>query len=166
MPFFQLKIKIPEINFHTTVSVIIDSNNKVEISGENHSLKKPEQLIPALFRLNPDRLPDYQPSVAAMHKVLFASLHLVRNGNIVPQIVQLENKQFAVRWLPAQIDSEVRLLLEKLDKILPPHLLFSPKTVRKEEQILPLENQTIELLSIFVSKLVAHLSRPFERRFI
>jgi len=90
----------------------------------------------------------------------------VRNGNIVPQIVQLENKQFAVRWLPAQIDSEVRLLLEKLDKILPPHLLFSPKTVRKEEQILPLENQTIELLSIFVSKLVAHLSRPFERRFI
>lgn len=157
---FPTKNKIPEINFHTTVSVIIDSNNKVEISGENHSLKKPEQLIPALFRLNPDRLPDYQPSVAAMHKILFASLHLVRNGNIVPQIVQLENKQFAVRWLPAQIDSEVRLLLEKLDKILPPHLLFSPKTVRKEEQILPLENQTIELLSIFVSKLVAHLSRP------
>jgi len=157
---FPVKIKLPEINYRTTISLAIDGNNHVTISGENHSLKKLEQLLPALFLLNPDRLLDYQPSVAAMHKALFASLHLVANGNVVPQIVQLDNKEFAVRWLPALIDGEVRLLIERLEKILPPNLLLSPKTVRKVEQLLPLENQSVELLSVFISKLVAHLSRP------
>jgi len=90
-----------------------------------------------------------------LHKALFASLHLVTNGNVVPQIVQLDNKEFAIRWLPTLIDGEVRLLIEKLDKILPPGLLLSPKTVRKVEQLLPIENQSTELLSIIISKLVA-----------
>lgn len=157
---FPVKAESPEINYHTTISLTVDSNNSVKIAGENHLLKKLEQLIPAIFKLNPDRMLDYQPSVAAMHKILFASLHLIANGNVVPQIVQLDNKEFIIRWLPALIDNEVRLLTEKLDTILPPHLLLSPKTVRKVEQLLPLENQAIELLSVFISKLVAHLSRP------
>jgi uncharacterized Zn finger protein len=151
--------KSSEITHRTTVSLKVDGNNKVSISGENHSIKKLEYLIPALFRLNTDHLRDYQPSVAALHKILFASLHLVANGNVVPQIVQLDNKEFAVRWLPAQIDNEVRLLIEKLNKILLPDLLLTPKTVRKVEQLLPLESQTVELLSIFISSLVAHVSR-------
>lgn len=157
---FPTKAKTPEINYHSTISLTVNANNDTEINGENHSFNKLEQVIPALFLLNSDRLLDYQPSVVAMHKVLFASLHLVANGNVVPQIVQLDNKEFIVRWLPAQIDSEVRLLTDKLTKILPLKLLLSPKTVRKVEQLLPLENQTTELLSIFISKLIKHLSRP------
>lgn len=149
-----------EINHRSTLSLSIDNNYHLQISGENHSLKKQEQLIPAVFKLNPDHLPDYQPSVAAFHKVLFASLHLIANGNVVPQIVQLGNKDFIVRWVPALIDSEVRLLTEKLDRLLPPDLLLSPKTIRKTEQLLPLEKQTNELLSVVITKLVAHLSRP------
>ncbi|MCE5330808.1 MAG: DEAD/DEAH box helicase, partial [Bacteroidales bacterium] len=156
---YPSKTNASEINYHTTISLKVDGNNKVEISGENHSLKKFEILVLALFRLNPDRLPDFQPSVAALHKTLFASLHLVANGNIVPQIIQLDNKEFAIRWIPAHIDGEVRLLIEKFDKILPPNLLLTPKVVRKAEQLLPLEGQTAELLSIFISSLVAHLSR-------
>lgn len=157
---FPSNTNSPEINYRSTFSLLIDSNHNIQISGENHSLKKLEQLIPAIFKLNPDHLPDYQPSVAAFHKILLASLHLIANGNVVPQIVQLGNKDFIIRWLPALIDSEVRLLTEKLAKILPPGLLLAPKTVRKTEQLLPLANQTNELLSIVISKLIAHLSRP------
>lgn len=157
---FPSKASPLEINHRSTLSFSIDNNYHLQISGENHSLKKLEQLIQAIFKLNPDHLPDYQPSVAAFHKVLFASLHLIANGNIVPQIVQLGNKDFIIRWIPALIDSEVRLLIEKLDKLLPPDLLLSPKTIRKAERLLPLEKQTNELLSIIITKLVAHLSRP------
>lgn len=150
----------PVINHHSTLWLSIDNNYNIQISGENHSLKKLEQLFPAVFKLNPDHLPDYQPSVAVFHKILLASLHLIANGNIVPQIVQLDNKDFIIRWLPALIDSEVRLLTEKLGKILPPNmLLVSSKTAQKEEQSLPPEKQTIELLSIFISGLVSRLSR-------
>jgi hypothetical protein len=44
---------------------------------------------------------DYQPSTASLHTVLHFAVQLVANGAIVPQIVQLPNKEFAVRWLPA-----------------------------------------------------------------
>jgi len=157
---FISKSKFPEINYHSTLSLSVNGNNSNEIGGENHKLKKLEQLIPAIFKLNADHLLDYQPSVAALHKILFASLHLIANGNVVPQIVQLDNKEFIVRWIPALIDNVVRLLVEKLERILPPNLLLSPKTMRKVEQMSSIENQTNELLSLFITKLIAHLSRP------
>ncbi|MFZ4724195.1 MAG: SNF2-related protein [Paludibacter sp.] len=148
------------INYHTTLSFTIDNNNRTEIAGENHSFSTNEQLLPALFSLNPDRLPDYQPSVAAFHKILFASLHLISNGNVVPQIVQLDNKQFIIRWLPTTIDAEVRLLIERLIDILPPNLFLIQKETGKTKQLLPLENQVQELLSVFVTELVVKLSKP------
>ncbi len=157
---FPAETNHPEVNHHSTVSLSIDSDHDVQILGEHHSLKKLTQLIPAVYRLNTDHLPDYQPSIAALHKIILASLHLIANGNIVPQIVQLGNKHFIIRWLPALIDSEVRLMTGKMDKILPPGLLLSPKTVRGTRQLLPLENQTNELLSIVVTELVARLSPP------
>ncbi len=157
---FPLPAKSPEINHHTTISLAIDSNNKMKFSGENHNLKSLEQLIPAVFRINPDRLLDYQPSVAAFHKVLFASIHLLANGMVIPQIVQLDNKEFIIRWLPALIDNKVRILTDKLASILPPDLLLVSKIVRKIEQQLPIENQTVELLSLVISRFVAHLSKP------
>ncbi|NDP19928.1 MAG: hypothetical protein GZ091_02430 [Paludibacter sp.] len=157
---FPTKSKSIEINSHTTVSISVNTNNAFEVGGENHSIKRIEELIPAIFQLNPDRLLDYQPSVAAIHKLLYASLHLVANGNVVPQIVQLANKEYLVRWLPAMIDTNVRLLVGKLEKILPPELLLSPKIIRKVERLSPLENQCSELLSIFISSFVKHLSRP------
>jgi len=156
---FPLPAKTPEINHHSTVSISINNNNVTEISGENHSFKKLEHLIPAVFNLNPDRLPDYQPSVVAFYKILSASLHLLATGMVIPQIVQLENKEFIIRWLPALIDTQVRLLTEKLTKILPPDLLLTKKTIRKTEQWVSVENQTVELLSLVISKFVSRLSK-------
>ncbi|MFV0392698.1 MAG: helicase-related protein [Paludibacteraceae bacterium] len=150
----------PEINYHTTLAFTIDNNNHVEITGENHTITTNEQLIPALFALNPDRLPDYQPSVAAFYKILLASVHLVANGNVVPQIIQLENREYIIRWLPATIDAQVRTLIERLIGILPPNLFLMLKKVGKTEKLLPLENQVQELLSLFISELTHRISKP------
>ncbi|NDP20656.1 MAG: DEAD/DEAH box helicase [Paludibacter sp.] len=149
-----------QINYHTTLSYTIDNNNSIEIAGENHTFNSSAQLFPALFGLNPDRLPDYQPSVAAFYKILLASFHLIANGNVVPQIVQLDNKQFIIRWLPTTIDSEVRLLMEKLVDILPPNLFLILKETGKTKQLLPLENQVQELFALFITELVSRLSKP------
>lgn len=150
----------PKINNHTTLSFTIDNNNYIEIGGENHSIENYEQLIPALHALNPDRLPDYQHSVAAFYKIMLASLHLIANGNVVPQIVQLENRAFIIRWLPASIDVRVRQLLDRLVAILPPNLLLISKKTGKTQKLLPLENQVHELLSAFVSELMQRFSKP------
>jgi SNF2 family DNA or RNA helicase/uncharacterized Zn finger protein len=157
---YPLNRKNSEINYRTTLSYTIDNNNRTEIAGENHTFSSNNELLQALFGLNPDRLPDYQPSVAAFHKILFASLHLIANGNVVPQIVQLDNKEFIIRWLPTTIDAEVRLLITKLIEILPPNLFLILKETGKTKQLLPLENQVQELLSVFITELVSKLSKP------
>ncbi|GHV12417.1 helicase [Fibrobacterales bacterium] len=132
------------ITVRTTISLAIDYNNKIE--GADLNL-----LIPAIFKLDPDFLPDYEPSVSAFHKILFASLHLLANGMVIPQIVQLKNKRFIVRWLPASMDSRVKIIVKKLSEILPSNLLFvNKKTV---------ENQTTELLSLFIGNIQASLTK-------
>jgi len=156
--FLSSTMKHPLTN-RSKVSLNIDTNNELKVKGENHDHSTIQQLIPAIFKLNPDHLPDFEPSVAAIHKVLFASLHLLANGMVIPQIAQLDNKSFIIRWLPAMIDHRVKELIEKLTQVLPPDLLLAEKVVRKKAQIAPLENQTIELLSLFITQLLSHLSK-------
>ncbi len=148
-----------DLNYRSTLWLFIDHNYNVTVNGENHSLNRVEQLIPALFRLNADHLPDYQPSIAALHKVLLAALHLISRGNIVPQMVLPENKRYIIRWLPAMIDDEVRLLTGRIDKILPPGLLRSAAISHDETVSLPVRNQTVELLSILITRVITRLSR-------
>ena len=148
------------LTHRSTLKLTVNGNNEIEIGGENHEIKQLEHLIHALFALNPDRLLDFEPSIAAFHKMLLASLHLTANGMIIPQIVQLENKQFIIRWLPATIDNRVKTVIEKLSTILPDGLLQAKKVIRKKEQTTPIENQTVEILSLFIGKWVARLSKP------
>ena len=147
------------ITRRSTLALITDGGGSVEISGENHEITRMEQLIPALFALNPDHLPDFEPSIAAFYKLLLASLHLSANGMVIPQIVQLEDKRFIIRWLPATLDSRVKTIVEKLSAILPDGLLRIRKTVRKKEQTVFVENQAIEILSLFIGNLVARFSK-------
>ena len=148
------------LTHRSTLMLTVDGNNEVEIGGENHEIKRLDQLIPALFALNPDRLLDFDPSVAVFHKILLASLHLSANGMVIPQIVQLEDKRFIIRWLPATIDHRVKTVVEKLTAILPDGLLLSKKVIRKKEQTVFIENQTVEILSFFIGVFMARLSKP------
>ena len=144
------------------VSILLTDDESVNDFGYgtvNNTTTLPD-LLPELFRLNPDYILDYQPSVAASHKLLFAALHLIANGNVVPQIVQLENKHAMIRWIPAMIDEKVRVLVQKLTGILPPDLLQTAHKTRQTVKWRPIENQTVELLSLFVSTLASVVSKP------
>ena len=151
--------KASEITRHTTLTLTVDTSNRVDISGENHHFTNIATLISELFTLNPDRLPDYEPSVESMYRISLAALHFTANGTIIPQIVQTDDKDFIVRWLPATIDSRTRTIVEKLTEILPDDLLFVKKITRKNVKISRLENQTIEILSLFISNFVKYFAR-------
>lgn len=146
------------ITHRTTLSLTIDANNNVAIGGHNHQFETLDELIAALFALNPDRLPDNEPSVEAFYKILLAALHFTANGAIIPQIAQREDKSFIIGWLPSVIDNRVKTVVEKLTAILPESLLFVKAIIRKKEQLLPVENQTVELLSLFIDRFVFRFS--------
>lgn len=157
---FPAPAKGEEITHHTAIDITIDKEHRVTVHTTEAHPDTMERLIPALFRLDQGYLTDYQPSVEALHKVLYAAIHLTANGNIVPQIVQLGNKMYMIRWVPAMMDAQVRKLLDKLTAMLPANLLQVAGQDKKALKLFPIQNQTTELLSHFISSLVKRLSRP------
>ncbi len=156
--YFPSSKIISPLSYHSEIKIMANYNGDWEVVNEQQKATKNEELLLQLWQLNPDHLIDYQPSVAAFHKFIFASLHLLANGAVVPQIVQLENKKFYVRWLPALIDNRVKILCNKLKTILPPDLLLSQQILRKKETTAPVGDPVINLLSLFLTLLISRFS--------
>ena len=164
---FEALFPLPDdqemISHHTRMTFTLDRNNESRVTTEKEGVTGETSLpclLPLLFQLHPDYLTDYQPSVAAAHKLLFAAIHLLANGNIIPQIVQLEKGEAMVRWIPATIDEEVRALIDRLAAILPAGLLQTQYRSRQGVKMRPIANQGVELLSLFLSTLVRAASKP------
>lgn len=102
---------------------------------------------------------DYQPSTASLHTVLHFAMHLLANGAVVPQIIQLQNKEYTVRWLPAMLSKDVVVLVEKLQNMLPPEI-FLWESDKKYKEI---NNQTaLNLLSLFLTEII-HIFEELDR---
>ncbi len=129
-----------------------------EIRAKEDMRRRPLQneFLAALLRIPADYLADYHPSVAVMHQMLMAALHLLANGAVVPQIVQLASGAYAVRWLPALIDSEVAQVVKNVEACLSPSFLkvFLPK--RKTPVLV--KNQTEFLFNYLFGELIPLLS--------
>ena len=116
-----------------------------------------DDFIDALYRLPDDYLPDYSPTVAAMHQALYCALHLLANGAIVPQIVRLSGSgACAIRWLPATIDGEVAGMMHSIEGIMPPSLMMA--RLPKRKLAVALKNQTEHIVSYLLGRLILHLS--------
>ncbi len=166
----NIKLKLPHsereiltrvnLNHHSTLLLSLDASGVLMLTGEHHDIHTLDELIFALSKINSDYLPDYQPSVAALHKTLFASLHLLANGTVTPEIVQIQNGKFAVRWLPANLDKNARHLCHRLDKVLDFDVLMwreRPKGKCKD-QYYAIDEQVQTLLSCLLSRLVPALA--------
>lgn len=145
------------VRFRSTVTVTINCNRETYISGENHKINAFRELASQLFKIPSGRLYDYEPSIVGLYHILFCALNLLRNGAVVPQIVMLEERSYIIRWLPAMIDKEVKNVVEELDHILPNGLL---QKLSKDGISTAVQNQTVELLSLFITDLINRLSTP------
>lgn len=122
----------------------------------NPTIYSQEELLMALSTLTPEAISNVQPSVAALHNALFFAFHLLANGAVIPQIVQLPGKDFKIRWLPAQMDVQVQTLLKQFDESLPPELLMAKPKGRKLD--VALQNQAEWLVSLFLNFIIRSLS--------
>lgn len=158
--------RVPEaLSHHSELSIEMDELMTGTLSYSNwqkESRKKTpvygmRELLFALYSLPTDFLSDYQPSVAALHQALFCALHLLVNGAIVPQITQLANKKYAIRWLPAHIDPQVQHTMALLEKLMPDGTVKA--SVESPKKSVCLANQGECLVSFFLNQLIENLSR-------
>lgn len=162
LPLVPDKYPLPDILRSDQIHLVMDADTIVSQSyvfyGTPDSRQRPynDDLLLALSRLPDDYIADYHPSVAAMHQVLLFALHLLANGAVIPQIVQLKKNTYAIRWLPATIDREVAQAMQSLESIMPQRLMEAKLPSRK--LAVPLKNQTECILSYLLGQLIPVLS--------
>ncbi len=76
-------------------------------------------LVEFLQQIPVDRLPDFPQKIALFNLIYRFALSLLKSGAIVPQLIEISDRQFAVRWIPAFLDATVREFSEKLMEFLP-----------------------------------------------
>ncbi len=149
--YIKSNISQSKITHNTAIHFQIDGNNKVEVilSSENKPIPL-SIIIPELWLIPISQQHNLQPSVVAAKSCLLMTINLIANGAIVPQIVKLTNDKFSVRWLPATISKEVKLLVEKLNELIPNGLFYFDKNEITEST----NDSTINLLSIFITNCI------------
>lgn len=152
-----------EIKAEREFSLQFDSNLKWKVMNISYEGQEPltdffdDGSLPlALLNINPDFLPDYHPSVIALNQALICSLHLLSKGAVAPQILQLSSKEYAIRWIPAYIDSQVRQLMDMLEDIIPDKLLEFRPVERKTGKFI--YNKGEWIVSFFLGKLINRLT--------
>jgi uncharacterized Zn finger protein len=143
-----------KLGTHSTNRISIDEDFNASVRVNDAAFSVGDFML-EISKLPANKLLDYQPSTAALHSLFQLALHLTANGAIVPQIVLKPSKQYAIRWLPAMISKEVRVLVEKLGSILPPDIFWwqTPKSEKAIEK-----DVSSNLLAVFITELVAVLS--------
>ncbi|MFN0201547.1 MAG: SWIM zinc finger family protein [Bacteroidia bacterium] len=110
------------LDIRNQLKVNIDEQLKVsvEVDGQKQSFP---QTLTQLAQIKPSRIYDYQPNTAALFSTFHLAIQLFAKGAMVPQIIQLPNKHYAIRWLPAILSKEVKALVMQLAEMVSPDLL-------------------------------------------
>ncbi len=140
------------INPHTKLAFSIDDSNTLHVVLDNQYNKTTiDAIIAELWHIPQAYIAHYQPSVAALKNCVSLAMSLLANGAVIPQMIKLDNKKYIIRWLPATLSKEVNRLLEQLDNMLTPDLLFyNEGKVQK-----PLHTQiSLNILSLLLDKLI------------
>lgn len=152
--FANLQTEEQYINYYSTNQIRLDESLKAKIAINNKEYSVRE-FLQQLSQIQSNKTYDYQPSTASLHTALQLALQLTANGAIVPQIVQLPDKQYAVRWLPAMLSKEVKKLVDELELILPPDV-FTGIYRKKQKQVE--KEPALNLLSLFITEIVRIVS--------
>lgn len=143
------------LHFDTTLRWTV-SNVFYGTSDTAARLFTDKDLPTALLCINQDFLPDYHPSVIALNQGLMCALNLLARGAVAPQILQMSDKTYAIRWRPAYIDTKVGEVMSSLEELIPDTLLgFRPEGRKLDRYIY---DKSEWLVSFFLGKLIGGLS--------
>lgn len=142
-----------DFNLHWTVKNVFSSNDSAK-----RIIYDIDTLPSALLRINPDFLQDYHPSVIALYQCLMCAVHLLALDSIAPQSIRLSDNTYALRWIPAYIDSQVHDVMTNLDAGIPDGLVVACSAdceIDKSEYIYDSGEWAV---SFFLNELVKNLS--------
>jgi SNF2 family DNA or RNA helicase/uncharacterized Zn finger protein len=154
------------ISQHSDIAIVVNDNFEWTINHQrtDNPQKKyqktlsEEELMSNLLTLNPDYVEDYQASVAILYQVLLFSVHLLSHGAVLPNIYETGEKKYVIRWMAAELNSEVRKLVHDCDKILF-NGLITVLTDKKIKEIQPVDGAAW-IVSLFLNALIKNMSHP------
>ncbi len=139
-----------EINKHTSQNIRFDESLKAKIYFDDKELPVID-FLQQLAQIKGSHTLDYQPSTAVLHTALHLSIQLLANGAVIPQIIQVPQKKYCIRWLPAMLSKEVKQLVIKLGTMVPPGLITAED--RKRQRVVN-KDVAQNLLSLFITEIV------------
>jgi hypothetical protein len=97
--------------------------------------------------------------VRALAAVRRFSLVLLKQGAVLPQVVNLNNDRYRISWQPALLKEEVQQLVKLLSGILPPDVLRVQIPEKKDkftEKFFDPRGQVSELVGLFITAFINH----------
>ena len=118
------------------------------------------RFIAALIDMSEEEAEDASFVVRFFRQACLLALHILRNGNMVPELVALPKEALGIRWLPSDMDPGTAEAMGLLSKALPKECvqvkLGRGKTC---EALHPLET----VISLFLTHLMKHLVGYFNQ---
>lgn len=137
-------------------------------SDERH-FSRPEKLSDLIAYLEkiPARYADrLSPGLFALYQIYYLALVLMRQSAYTPQILQLANKNYILRWIPAQLNELVKTAMTQLAAFIPPRLV-QMINASYETLYLTAPNQALTLISLFIdyyiNTIFGHTLKPTQR---
>lgn len=140
------------------IQIFIDSNlqyryTKVNNSDKQQSLDNSQDirtLIDLIEQINPAHLQNHHPSTVALYLTYRFALYLAIQSAFIPELVEVGQNSYAIRWIPALLIDSVKKIFEILATFISPKILciFTRKTslyAQNQEEALKM------LLSLFLT---------------
>lgn len=123
--------KTLELVSDNTIELVLDKNlwlQKVILTDKKEKSKEYESqllrnIMHALISQNVENRRQMSPTLATIYDIFYFSLHLAKNGAIMPQLLEVAANTYRVRWLPAIINEKVKAQYDILSKNIPAALV-------------------------------------------
>jgi len=125
-------------------SVVLDVYNE---DGDTTTTIRFAELLHLIQTLETKNIQALHPAIIAIHTIYQFIHKLIRNGAILPQLVQNADKSYQIRWLPAVNNNYIKQLTEKIKSLTPPNICIvksqekvKSKTIEKNQRLTTDEN--------------------------
>ncbi|BDZ70605.1 DEAD/DEAH box helicase [Methanobacterium petrolearium] len=95
----------------------------------------------------------YNYNIQFLHLLLQFSLKLIKKQGIIPEIIELKDNTYCVRWVPCLFDKKINTICEKLYSLCPDNLMGYKNSQINQEQ------QVITGISLIISGIMEHYTR-------
>lgn len=123
--------------------------------SEQVSFTKEDDLVEVAVALNPINYPYYTPSAIVFSLAYRFSLELGDRNACIPELLQIEENTYVVRWIPALLIPEVKKIFDTLLALMPQDMLYLHATGSKHY---PKKEERLKMLLAVFLNYYQHLS--------